>query len=766
MTGRQDPSEGSPKARGLSPIKQTKTKASIAFAAHLRELRERCGMTSKQAAAALGVDESTLSRYMGGDRLPEWQFLTKFHDLCEEQAGERLPERVRETSRDLMYAAARSRGGLQGRKLELEIAVEAMERQEEHTQQLVNGLQEELDLERSHRKNVEEQFDHLREQAHQDADAAARQLQELTQERDEALDRIAVLEAALSETTMLLELQRGDREMLSHRAQATETKIQEIDNRESSRRTLPPDKDPSKVQCPLCNAYTSVNMRWCVRCLGELSTSAPVGTPSPLDPPEPPFYDPRLNDSYGPTPPGYGFTHGYAGSDGYPDLSYGDLAPPYGKYEPSYGGPEPTPPYGFSDPLGLPLSDPFSPPKSASVAGNSPFSLPTVDELLRRIQEDRHRFEAAQNQAAPPAQSGEQDISSPPEPPSSSDVSAGHVPADRPPVIRSSVHWLEIDREVDRRLAASMAAGGSGALMEVVDHYAYRLYDYSHALLRDEEEAADALHAALIAAYSHIRVFGGQDRFRSWLYALVRNDCLRRLRASERPAERHEAQEVQTVPMNAEERAHRQETRRLVRAAMSGLRGRDRETLDLMLRHGLAASEIGGVLRLSASQATTLADQAFRGLGDALTSVYLAWPYRDTTETTALEEACPAVTASLLGQKQPINSAVQHELLQHIPTCAMCTGRRPQVDATSLFQTLPVALMPGDLRGRILATATEPAMSEELEALARRAEPFDDRGWPVPATVPVEHVAQPKKRLTDRLKWRGSTNASDSASDD
>jgi RNA polymerase sigma factor (sigma-70 family) len=679
MTGRQEASGGSSKARGLAPIKQTKTKASIAFAAHLRELRERCGMTSKEAASALGVDESTLSRYMGGDRLPEWQFLTRFHDLCEEQTGEQLSEQVRDASRDLMYAAARSRGGLQGRKLELEIAIEAMKRQEDHTQQLVSDLQEELNLERSHRESIEKQFTQLQQQAHQDAQAAAQELGELAQQRDEALDRIAVLEAALSETEMMLELQRDDREMLSQRSRDTDKKIQEIDNRERSRRPIPPEEDPSKVLCPLCNTYTSANMRWCVRCLGELSTSTPVGTRSPHDPPERPDSQPAHQSL----------------DDG---------------------------PFGLlGDPLG---SSSRSKSASSSGAFTHPESkLPSVDELLRRIQGDRQR------RSVPSTRPDKVKMSAWAAPPSKNSV------------------WFDLGRADDERLARSLAAENDpSALIQIMDGYAARLYDYCHALLRDQESAAGALHDALVAACAHVSLLVEPDRFRAWLYALARNECIRRLQDPDRPAERHEAPEVEEFFLEEDERAHRFETRQLVHGAQSGLRGREREVLDLMLRHGLDAVEIAGVLGIDAQEASDLTGEAWARLDDALAAALIARTGRDD---------CPAVADIVDGlEGWALTPPVLHRLVRHIEACQICTERRVRIAPTERFlQVLPVALMPPDLRGRVLSTTTDPAYSGDLAAIAQRAQPFDAWGWPVPSRADSRKPDR-RRRVTDRFKRR------------
>ncbi|WP_395107754.1 RNA polymerase sigma factor [Actinomadura sp. SCN-SB] len=290
----------------------------------------------------------------------------------------------------------------------------------------------------------------------------------------------------------------------------------------------------------------------------------------------------------------------------------------------------------------------------------------------------------------------------------------------------SSPGWPSPDRADDEHLARSLAAGNDPeALIRLLDRYSGRLYDYCHALLRDQESAAGALHDALLAAYAHVGRLAEPDRFRGWLYALVRNECLRRLQDPHRPAERHEAPEVEDMFLSAEERARQQDTRRMVHNALATLRGRERESLDLLLRHGLDVQEIAAVLAIDAQEAGDLVGDARRRLDDALAAVVIARTGR---------EDCPSVAAMVPDPQAPLPQPAAYKLIRHIQTCAVCTERRHRTVSTAgLLQVLPVAMMPADLRGHIISTATDPAYAGDLGAIARRAEPFDAWGWPLPA---------------------------------
>lgn len=283
--------------------------------------------------------------------------------------------------------------------------------------------------------------------------------------------------------------------------------------------------------------------------------------------------------------------------------------------------------------------------------------------------------------------------------------------------------WPNLDRLADRRLALALRAGDADAMAQLYDGYADRLYDYCHALLRDQRAAAGALHDAFVAAQMHIGRLEQPERFRGWLYAIVRNECLRRLYDPARPAERQEAPEVEDPFLDLDERARREEARQLLHSALSGLNGRQREAVDLELRHQLDIQELAGVLGVSPEQAAELAEQAKTGLDDALAAAIIARSGRGE---------CPSVAALVDTWEWPLTPAVCKKLVRHIETCPVCGERRRRKISTSrLLQALPIAALPPDLRQQLFITASAPDMNAVRVEIAQRAEPFTEWGWPV-----------------------------------
>ncbi|WP_026341187.1 RNA polymerase sigma factor [Actinomadura atramentaria] len=274
--------------------------------------------------------------------------------------------------------------------------------------------------------------------------------------------------------------------------------------------------------------------------------------------------------------------------------------------------------------------------------------------------------------------------------------------------------WPSLDRAADERLARALAVGDPAAPALLTDRYGARLYDYCHALLRDQDDAAWALHNALLAACALGRA-GSPDipsggRLRGWLYALVRTECLRRLHDPDRPVERIEAPEAEDPYLDEAEQARRLEGRRLAHSALAGLRGRERETLDLLLRHDLDTPEIGAVLGLDDADAARLTADARAAFDDAVAAALIA---------RADGDGCPRAAALAAEGGWPLTPDAARALVRHAEECRRCGGspRRP-VAGARLLQVLPVALMPAELPGAITDAAADP---EVVAAAAERA---------------------------------------------
>ncbi|MFB4299262.1 RNA polymerase sigma factor [Actinomadura sp. NTSP31] len=272
----------------------------------------------------------------------------------------------------------------------------------------------------------------------------------------------------------------------------------------------------------------------------------------------------------------------------------------------------------------------------------------------------------------------------------------------------------------DLRLAESLRAGDVIALTEVYDAYAPFIYDYCHGLLRDRVEAAGALRNCVIAAREHAGRLAEPDRLRGWLYAIARKECMRRRDSPNR----HVGQEAPEAEddLSAEQLARREERRLLAHSALTALSGRQREAIDLSIRHELDEVDLAGIFGIPLEETLGLVERSRLDLDAAIRASLIAQNHW---------KDCPSVAA--LTESWPLAPQTATSLVRHVASCPVCTElRTPPLPADRLLSVLPIAAIPADLRLDVLTAATAEDRAGNRRAIAAWTEPFDEYGWPLP----------------------------------
>jgi RNA polymerase sigma-70 factor (ECF subfamily) len=180
-------------------------------------------------------------------------------------------------------------------------------------------------------------------------------------------------------------------------------------------------------------------------------------------------------------------------------------------------------------------------------------------------------------------------------------------------------------------LVAALRAGDEAAYERVVRLYSPRLLASARRILRNEEDARDAVQDAFLSAFKSLDRFEGQSLFSTWLHRIGVNAALMKLRSRQRKPERpvsdllpkfledgHQADPA--VPWEpAEKLLERQETRELVRRSIDTLPDSYRTVLLLRDIEGLDTEQTAEQLGVSAGVVKTRlhrARQALRTLLD------------------------------------------------------------------------------------------------------------------------------------------------------
>jgi len=162
----------------------------------------------------------------------------------------------------------------------------------------------------------------------------------------------------------------------------------------------------------------------------------------------------------------------------------------------------------------------------------------------------------------------------------------------------------------DQTLLAELRAGSEAAFARLLREHGGRMLAVARRLVRDEEDARDAVQEAFVSAFRSLDRFEGGSRLATWLHRIVVNCCLMRLRSRQRRPEEPIEDLLpkfledghQTPPSLAwsdpvEELLHRKEICALVRASIDRLPESYRTVLILRdieeLSTGDAASALG-----------------------------------------------------------------------------------------------------------------------------------------------------------------------------
>jgi RNA polymerase sigma factor (sigma-70 family) len=240
----------------------------------------------------------------------------------------------------------------------------------------------------------------------------------------------------------------------------------------------------------------------------------------------------------------------------------------------------------------------------------------------------------------------------------------------------------------DRELAASIVDGDPDALAEAYDKYADLLWSYCRSLVSDADEAAEAVADTFVITAARLEVLPALGRFRAWLYAVARSECLRRLRSSrvkaamdEGPRLRRAAEVLST--------GEQQQLRALLSVAFGGLERAERDIMQ-MVWHGLDLAEVAAVLGIPRTEAYVL----FAGARDQLESsvgvLLMGWSGRVD---------CGEFQAMLAGHDRRLTADLRTRLCRHIDKCGICAERYRQEMRPSLLLGLSIGALLSEAGG-------------------------------------------------------------------
>ena len=295
----------------------------------------------------------------------------------------------------------------------------------------------------------------------------------------------------------------------------------------------------------------------------------------------------------------------------------------------------------------------------------------------------------------------------------------------------------------DSEVVASIVAGDPEGLAAAYDRYSGPLFGYCQSLLREPDDAADAVQDTFVIAASKVGRLRDPERLRAWLFTVARNECLHRLKARRAAAVLEDIPERPDESVDVGGEAERAESRELIRAAVGGLNDGERDVIN-QLWHGLEIPEVATVLGVSRNHAHSLFSRARYQLEASVGVLVVGRSGR---------KDCPALDQLLHDWDGRLTAPLRRRVGRHIDRCSVCSDRRRrELRPATLLSVAPGALAgfalagggpaslvlaPAGLRATVLHLAVDhgAAAAAYRAAMGQGTRSFQLNGFPQPAHV-------------------------------
>lgn len=141
------------------------------------------------------------------------------------------------------------------------------------------------------------------------------------------------------------------------------------------------------------------------------------------------------------------------------------------------------------------------------------------------------------------------------------------------------------------------------------------LYYFALYMMKNPQDAEDAVSEAVTAAYENIRKLRSKEAFRNWIFKILSNTCKKRLLLRSRREKNETAREIREEEAAAE---HVFEEAQDVRNAWKTLTDEERHIVALSVFGGYNSTEIGQMLSMSPNTIRSKRSRTLEKMGKLL----------------------------------------------------------------------------------------------------------------------------------------------------
>ena len=166
----------------------------------------------------------------------------------------------------------------------------------------------------------------------------------------------------------------------------------------------------------------------------------------------------------------------------------------------------------------------------------------------------------------------------------------------------------------EEQLIAAAKTGRRTPFGELCERHVKKVFRVIHRIMRNREDAEDAVQDCLLNAFTHVKDFNERSRFATWLTRIAINAALAKLRKNHwkreipinepnPPSELERHSEIQDDAPDPEETYRLRERREILNTAILGLRPRARRVVELHQLQEHSLRETAQILGISTAAA-------------------------------------------------------------------------------------------------------------------------------------------------------------------
>lgn len=161
-----------------------------------------------------------------------------------------------------------------------------------------------------------------------------------------------------------------------------------------------------------------------------------------------------------------------------------------------------------------------------------------------------------------------------------------------------------------------------GQLIQKHEKYAYTL---AMRILKNREDAEEAAQDAFIKAYHSLKTFEGKSKFTTWLYKIVYNEAVGRLRKTKTYT--IQLEEVEDLPVNSNDyldglsSMQLEERKKIIQRGLDSMKPAESAALTLFYLDEQSIKEIEVIMGLTSSHVKILLHRGRKSLLDSLQKI-------------------------------------------------------------------------------------------------------------------------------------------------